>query len=74
MSTVYPVIVEPPLVGAFQVTVTSVPEIAVVGAAGTLGAAAEGNTAPLPAEEAAELPSTFVASTLAETLAPFARL
>jgi len=43
------VIVEPPLVGAFQVTVTSVPEIAVVGAAGTLGTA--GNTAPLPAEE-----------------------
>ena len=35
--------------GAFQVTVTPVPEIAVVGAAGTLGA--EGNTAPLPAEE-----------------------
>jgi hypothetical protein len=46
---VYPVIAEPPLVGAFQVTVTSVPEIAVFGAAGILGS--EGNTAPLPAEE-----------------------
>jgi hypothetical protein len=43
------VIAEPPLVGAFQVTLMSVPEIAVVGAAGTLGI--EGNTAPLLAEE-----------------------
>ena len=39
ISTVYPVIAEPPSAGAAQVIATSVvPEIAVTGAAGALGA------------------------------------
>jgi hypothetical protein len=42
---------------------TFVPETAVVGAAGTLGTV--GNTAPLPAVDVAELPTAFVANTLA---------
>jgi hypothetical protein len=33
-----------------------------------------GITAPLPAVDAAELTTAFVASTVAQTLAPFARL
>jgi hypothetical protein len=38
--TVYPVIAEPPSAGATQVIVTSMPEIAVVGADGVVGATA----------------------------------
>ena len=36
----YPVIAEPPLLGATQLVTTLVPEIAVVGAAGVAGTAA----------------------------------
>ena len=50
ISTVYPVIAEPPSEGATQVIVTSVvPKIAVTGAAGVFGAVI--NTAPFPAKE-----------------------
>ena len=48
ISTVYPVIGVLPEAGAGQVIVTSVPEIAVIGAAGALGAV---STAPFPAKE-----------------------
>ncbi len=44
----YPVIAEPLSAGAVQLIATSVPVIAVIGAAGALGAA---NTAPFPANE-----------------------
>ena len=47
ISTVYPVIAEPPSAGATQFIITSLPEIEVVGAAGVLGAV-EGIIAPLP--------------------------
>ena len=45
IKTMYPVIGEPPSAGAAQVIVTSLPKIAIIGAAGALGAV---NTAPLP--------------------------
>ena len=44
----YPVIGEPPSAGAAQVIVTSVPDIAVIGAAGISGTIIY-RTAPLPA-------------------------
>lgn len=47
----YPVIAEPPSAGGIQLIVRLVPEIVVVGAAGTLGFNGIGNTAPLPARE-----------------------
>jgi hypothetical protein len=72
IATVYPVITEPPSTGATQVIVTLVPETAVVGAAGTMGTV--GKTAPLPDEDVDELPMAFLANTVAETPAPFARL
>jgi hypothetical protein len=53
------VIGEPPSAGAAQVIVTSLPKIAVTGAAGVLGTI--GNTAPLPGIDLAELPFTFMA-------------
>ncbi len=56
ISTLYPVIGVLPDAGATQVIVTSVPWIAVIGAAGALGAV---NTAPFPAEDKAELPMEF---------------
>jgi hypothetical protein len=55
----------------------------VVGKAGTLGVkivvvcevgALVGNTAPLPGDDAAELPIEFVATTVAKTLSPLTRL
>ena len=53
---------EPPSsAGAAQLIVTSVPEITEIGAAGALGSF--GSTAPLPEEEAAELPLEFMART-----------
>jgi len=48
IKTMYPVIGEPTSAGATQVIVTSLPKIAIIGAAGALGAV---NTAPLPAKE-----------------------
>ena len=54
ISTVYPVIAEPPSAGAVQVIETLLPETVVVGAVGVLGAV--GRTAPLPAGDAAEFP------------------
>ena len=72
INTEYPVIAEPPSAGAVQFIRTLVPEITVVGASGGFGTA--GRTAPLPAGDAAEGPTAFVAITLAKTLAPFARL
>jgi hypothetical protein len=50
ISTLYPVITEPPFAGATQVMITLVPEIEVVGAAGVLGAVAY-IVAPLPGGE-----------------------
>jgi hypothetical protein len=74
------VIAEPPLYGATHVIVTLVFELTeVVGAAGTLGIkiagsgvtlVIDGNTAPLPGDDAAELPLAFVATTVAETSFP----
>jgi hypothetical protein len=64
ISTVYSVIAEPPSEGATQVIVTSVPEIAVTGAAGAAGVFAGGGiTAPFPEVDAAEAPKTFMACT-----------
>ena len=65
IDTVYPVITDPPSAGATQLIKTLLPEIAVVGAAGILGAVAVDITAPLPKLDAAEGPTTFVAVTLA---------
>ena len=48
IKTVYPMIGEPPSAGAAQVIVTSVPDIAVIGAAGISGTIID-RTAPLPA-------------------------
>ncbi len=60
----YPVIAEPPSKGATQVIVTVVLlRFVVVGAAGALGSV--GSTAPLPDVDSAELPTAFVANTLA---------
>jgi hypothetical protein len=62
--TVYSVIAEPPSEGATQVIVTSVPEIAVTGAAGAAGVFAGGGiSAPFPEVDAAEAPKTFMACT-----------
>jgi hypothetical protein len=63
IATVYPVITVPPSEGATQLIKTLLPEIVVVGAAGTLGAVCI--TAPLPKLDAADGPSTFMAVTLA---------
>jgi len=80
------VIAEPPSLGATHVIVTLVFELTeVVGAAGTLGVkivavcevgalGIDGNTAPLPGDDAAELPILFVAITVAKTLSPLTRL
>jgi len=65
IATVYPVITDPPSAGATQLIKTLLPEIVVVGAAGTLGAVAVYITAPLLKLDAAEGPKTFVAVTLA---------
>jgi hypothetical protein len=56
------VIFSPPELGAVQVIATLVPEIAVVGAVGTLGIVLD-STAPLPEEDGFELPLAFVAIT-----------
>jgi hypothetical protein len=60
---VYPVINDPPSAGATQLIKTLLPEIAVIGATGILGAV--GITAPLPWRDVAERPTAFVAVTLA---------
>ncbi len=54
ISTLYPVIAEPPFAGAVQVIITLVPEFTVVGANGGEGAVAI--IAPLPAGDKAEFP------------------
>ena len=61
IATLYPMISDPPSAGAFHVTKTLVLEIEVVGASGVVGTV--GSTAPLPEEEAAELPLEFMART-----------
>jgi hypothetical protein len=63
IATVYPVINDPPSAGATQLIKTLLPEIAVIGATGILGAV--GITAPLPWRDVAERPTAFVAVTLA---------
>ena len=64
IATVYPVITEPPFPGATQAIVTLMFEFTdIVGAAGTLGTVI--STAPLPAVDATEEPTAFVALTLA---------
>jgi hypothetical protein len=65
IATVYPVINDPPSAGATQLIKTLLPEIAVIGATGILGAVAVGITAPLPWRDVAERPTAFVAVTLA---------
>jgi hypothetical protein len=62
IATLYPMISDPPSAGAFHVTKTLVLEIEVVGASGVVGTVI-GSTAPLPEEEAAELPLEFMART-----------
>ncbi len=64
ISKLYSVIAEPPFAGAAQFIITSLPEIEVVGAVGVEGAV-DGNIAPLPAEDAAEVPKAFMADTIA---------
>ena len=54
-------ITDPPSAGATQLITTSVPEIAVTGAAGVFGAV--GSTAPFPEVDTAEAPKTFMAYT-----------
>ena len=54
-------IADPPSAGAAQVIETLLPETVVVGAAGELGSV--GRAAPLPYEDAAEVPKAFVATT-----------
>ena len=71
IKTVYLVIGVLPCAGATQVISTLLPEIVVVGAAGTLGAV---TNAPLPSLEYNELPTTFVASTFAIPVYPAPRL
>ena len=73
ISTVYPVIAEPPSAGATQFIRTLLPEIEVFGADGVEVAVA-GIIAPFPARDVPELPKAFLASTLAYTLNPLARL
>ena len=63
ISTVYPVIAEPPSAGATQFIRTLLPEIEVFGADGVEGAV--GIAAPFPAGDAAEEPIALVAVTLA---------
>jgi hypothetical protein len=63
ITTLYPVITDPPSAGAAQVTKTLVPEIVVVGFTGVWGIV--GSTAPFPEVDAAEAPKTFMAYTLA---------
>ena len=60
----YAVIAEPPSEGETQVIKTFVPEFTVFGAAGKLGIIG-GSTAPLPVEDAAEVPKPFLACILA---------
>ncbi len=60
ISTLYPVIADPPSAGAVQLIETLLPEIVVVGAAGAEGTVA-GITAPLPAGDVTELPIALVA-------------
>jgi hypothetical protein len=70
---VYAVIAEAPSAGAVQLIVMPVfKTTVVVGAAGVAGAFLI--TAPLPEGDVAELPTAFVASTVAKILAPHARL
>ncbi len=64
ISTLYPVITEPPSAGANQVIETFVSEIEVVGAVGVEGAVA-GSTAPFPELDASEGPKSLMAITLA---------
>jgi hypothetical protein len=64
IATVYPVITEPPSAGATQLILTLVLlKFVVVGGAGTLGAV--GRTAPLPEVDVDEIPTAFVANTVA---------
>ncbi len=65
-------ITDPPSAGATQLTTTLVLEIEVAGASGVMGAV--GSSAPFPEVDAADIPTEFMAYTLALTLAPFARL
>jgi hypothetical protein len=60
ISTLYPVIAEPPSAGPAQFIITLLPETVVVGAAGVEGAVA-GIIAPLLAGDEAELPKAFMA-------------
>ena len=73
MKTLYPVITEPPSEeGATQSTLTLVPEIVIIGAAGDEGTV--GNVAPLPSGDGLEGPAEFMAIILALTLEPCGRL
>jgi hypothetical protein len=55
IANVYPVIADPPSSGVFQVIKIFVPKIVAVGAPGETGSVA-GIIAPLPSEDATELP------------------
>ncbi len=65
ISTLYPVIAEPPFAAATQFIIKLLPEITEIGAAGVLGVV-KGIIAPLPSKEKEfEKPTAFFALTLA---------